>query len=315
MEARQRPAVGDDGELRLIDLWRIVWRGRLIIFLCASLGAVAAVVIALSMDNIFRGQVVLAPAAEEGGPGGAGGGALAGVAEIAGIRIPGKVGVSKADESIAVVRSRRFTEDFIRREGLLPILLPEWDDSPGPAARAIASLMRLAGLAKSGGEPSEAERERRMIWDAFKVFHAIRQIDVEQRVGLVTLSVDWTDPVLAAEWANKLVAYINRESRAREIDAAEKNIVYLQEQVDVTVDTERRRLLFNLIEGETRRIMLANSRDEFAFRIIDPAVVPQEKFRPQRAMMVALGLMGGLVLGLFIVVVRHALRDGGDGEA
>jgi LPS O-antigen subunit length determinant protein (WzzB/FepE family) len=55
--------------------------------------------------------------------------------------------------------------------------------------------------------------------------------------------------------------------------------------------------------------MLANSRDEFAFRIIDPAVVPQEKTRPRRAMIAVVGLMGGFILGVFIVIVRHAMRD------
>src|SRR5690606_39163762 len=121
-------------------------------------------------------------------------------------------------------------------------------------------------------------------------------------IGLVALTVDWTHPVLAAEWANKLVDYINRESRDREIEGAEKNIAYLQEQVDVTVETDRRRLLFNLIEGETRRIMLAKSRDEFAFRIIDPAIIPQEKAGPKRSIMAGLGLTGGLILGFIVII-------------
>src|SRR3546814_17432411 len=68
------------------------------------------------------------------------------------------------------------------------------------------------------------DRERRVIWEAYKVFNGIRQIEIDQQIGLITLSVDWTDPALAAEWANKLVADINRESRERENEVAEKNI-------------------------------------------------------------------------------------------
>ena len=126
---------------------------------------------------------------------------------------------------------------------------------------------------------------------------------------MVTLTVDWTNPVLAADWANKMVADINRETRTSAIDAAQKNIAYLQEQVDVTADIDRRRLLFNLIESETRRIMFAKSRDEFVFRIIDPAVVPQEKVRPRRVMIVIVGFLSGFILALFIVIGRHVLRD------
>lgn len=312
VEAR-RGSAADDGELRLVDLWRIISEGWFVILVCAAIGLAVAIVLALSMDNIYRGQVVLAPSAEEG-PGGSPAGALADVAMIAGIQMPGKAGVSKADEAIAVMRSRRFTENFIRRERILAILLPEVDEAPGLIRRMTTGIQGMFGRSNSYGENNAMERAQvdqnpRVIWDAYKVFNEIRQVNVDKEIGLVTVVVDWTDPVLAAEWANKIVAYINRESRAREIEAAEKNIAYLQQQVDITVETDRRRLLFNLIEGETRRIMLANSRDEFAFRIIDPAIVPQEKARPQRAMMATGGLMGGLVLGILIVVIRHAVRN------
>ncbi len=147
------------------------------------------------------------------------------------------------------------------------------------------------------------------MWEAIKLFNGIRSVSVAEKTGIVTLSIEWTDPAIASEWANKLVDYINSESRVREITSAQSNLSYLQSQVDSTTSIEMRRLLFNLIEGETRRIMLANSRDEFSFRIIDPAVVPQDRARPKRAIISIVGLFGGIALGVFIVLFMNAVRD------
>jgi uncharacterized protein involved in exopolysaccharide biosynthesis len=53
--------------------------------------------------------------------------------------------------------------------------------------------------------------------------------------------------------------------------------------------------------------MIANVRDEFAFKIIDPAVPPEKKIKPKRAMIVMLGFIGGAFLGLCAVFIRSAI--------
>jgi uncharacterized protein involved in exopolysaccharide biosynthesis len=44
--------------------------------------------------------------------------------------------------------------------------------------------------------------------------------------------------------------------------------------------------------------MVASTREEYAFQTIDPAVPPQEKASPKRALIVITALMFGLVLGV-----------------
>jgi uncharacterized protein involved in exopolysaccharide biosynthesis len=58
--------------------------------------------------------------------------------------------------------------------------------------------------------------------------------------------------------------------------------------------------MYNLVETETKRLMLANSRSEYAFTVVDPAVVPELKFSPRRArIVVALTVIGG-IFGCFV---------------
>ena len=50
--------------------------------------------------------------------------------------------------------------------------------------------------------------------------------------------------------------------------------------------------------------MLANVREEYAFKIIDPAVVPDMRSKPQRRKIVILGLLLGVVFGSLLVLVK-----------
>jgi uncharacterized protein involved in exopolysaccharide biosynthesis len=63
--------------------------------------------------------------------------------------------------------------------------------------------------------------------------------------------------------------------------------------------------MYNLIESETKTLMLANARAEYAFTVVDPAVVPEERVSPRRTLMVLSGLFIGMVVGVLIAWVRN----------
>ena len=55
--------------------------------------------------------------------------------------------------------------------------------------------------------------------------------------------------------------------------------------------------------------MLAEVKDEFAFKTIDPAVVPEEKTGPKRALICVLATLLGGMLGVALVLLRFAFRE------
>jgi uncharacterized protein involved in exopolysaccharide biosynthesis len=67
-----------------------------------------------------------------------------------------------------------------------------------------------------------------------------------------------------------------------------------------------RRVIYNLIENETKTLMLANAREEYAFAVVDPAVPPELRISPRRRVMVLVGLMLGLVLGTLAAFALNA---------
>jgi len=56
--------------------------------------------------------------------------------------------------------------------------------------------------------------------------------------------------------------------------------------------------------------MLANAQREYVFRTIDPAVVPQEKSEPKRALIAVVATMLGGMLGVLTVFVLVFIRSG-----
>jgi predicted nucleotidyltransferase len=81
-------------------------------------------------------------------------------------------------------------------------------------------------------------------------------------------------------FSGRLVVKLNTELRQRVVDEGEKSIAYLNEQIEQTSISDLRSVLFKLVEEHTESITLAKLSEEYAFKVIDPAVPPETKAKP-----------------------------------
>lgn len=265
--------VADDD---LLHLWRTLWASRWTIVVITSVFMVSGLAYALLATPLYQASVVLAPP-EQSGSSSSPLGQLGGLASIAGVQLAG----DRQQRSIAVLRSASFTREFIRDYNLLPVLLEE----------AVAE-----------GAPLDMR-------DAVRRFDSdVRFVSDDKRTGLVTVTVEWKDPELAARWANALVARLNEKLRARALQDHGRNVAYLRDQMAATRLVSLQQSLGNLLESEMQQLLLARGNREFAFRVIDAAEAPKYRSYPQRAML----LLGATVVGgsvaVFFVLVRARLR-------
>ena len=103
------------------------------------------------------------------------------------------------------------------------------------------------------------------------------------------MSIDHQSPIVAAQWVNWLVEDVNAAVKAQDVSEAEKSIEYLKQQVANTSLADLQAMFFELIQSQTETVMLAEVRPEYVFKTIDPAVVPEEKSKPSRALICVLG--------------------------
>lgn len=271
----------EEDEINLIDYWRILMRFKwLIIFVTLAVGG-ATVALAFQMTPVYRAEVTLAPAGEDKAGGlSALAGQFGGLASLAGVNLGG--GGGKIEEAIATLESRAFTDQFIKDKNLMPILFYKiWNEQT-----------QQWMVEKKEDEPT--------LWKAYKLFDEIRALASDKKSGMYTLSFEWHDAELATQWANELVDRINAHQKKMAIDEAKKSIEYLQNQLNETSVVEMRQAIFRLIEAQTKNIMLANVRDEFVFKIIDPAVVPEKPIKPKKRLMAVLGVIAGFMMGVFL---------------
>jgi LPS O-antigen subunit length determinant protein (WzzB/FepE family) len=67
-------------------------------------------------------------------------------------------------------------------------------------------------------------------------------------------------------------------------------------------------IFYQLIEEQTKTLMLAEIGDEYALKTLSAAKVPEEKSKPKRALIVVLGTLLGGMLAMMIVLVRYFSR-------
>jgi uncharacterized protein involved in exopolysaccharide biosynthesis len=263
-------------DLDLLAMWRFVWGSRYLISVISLLCGLVLLGLAFTITPIFRGETVISPvhSGSIGGNGSLSGqlGGLASIASMAGVNLDSASGADK--ESKAILQSRSLVEEFIKKNDLLNVLLP---DSKKP--------------------PS--------MWLAVKNFkEGVLTIRDDKRTGLLTIDVDWKDPATAAQWANAFVALANERIRTRAIDQATRNIDFLNKQIPQTSVVEVQRSIYNLIENELKTLMVANARSEYAFTVIDPAVPPERKLSPHRSLYGLFGAFLGFIIGLVTAYVR-----------
>lgn len=297
-------------EIDLRELFSVIWQGKWIIIAITFVFAVGAVFFAINQPNIYKSEALLSPADTQQGGGGlaALAGRFGGLASMAGINLAGGGGVDKTQMAIEVMKSRQFASNFIQKHNLLPDLIAakKWNMTDNTVSYHDelynASEQKWVRQVQAPFKPEPSMQE------AYKVFSGLIAVNAAKETGMVTVSVEHLSPAIAQQWVNWLVADINKEMKTRDVAEANKSIDFLQKQIQQTNVADIRSILYKLVEEQAKTVMFAEVRDEYVFKTIDPALVPEEKAKPKRALIVVLGTMLGGMLGVMLVLIRYFVR-------
>jgi uncharacterized protein involved in exopolysaccharide biosynthesis len=275
----------------LFDLWVVCKKQRTALFVTMSIILTLAVAYAILKTPVYRSDLVVLPsegiAANEFGALPAG---LSGIAALAGLR-SSDAGPVKA---LATLESGAFLERFIQSNGLMPHLYADLWDSQTDTWSDDVDRVEIPTLSQAS--------------QLFK--ECCLSISENTTNGLITISVEWRDPEFAALWANKLIADLNAELQIREINEAESMIAFLQQELEKTNIVGLQQAIFGLIEQQVQRKTFARVRSDFAYQIIDPAVSsePRDYVRPNRPIILATGLLGGIFMGIMVALLRNHIH-------
>ncbi len=298
-----------DDEIDLKELFMVLWGGKWLISAVTGLAAAISVVVALSLPNIYTATALLAPAESSGG--GLSGlmKQYGGLASLAGVSLPGGEEGSRAQLGMQLMKSRAFIGDFVERRDILPELMAveSWDAGSGDVVFDPESYDATSKTWVRDVEPPKAPAPSAQ--EAHKAFAEVLGVSEDKQTSYITVSIDHQSPVIAAQWVNWLVEDVNAAVKAQDVSEAEKSIEYLKQQIANTSLADLQAMFFELIQSQTETVMLAEVRPEYVFKTIDPAVIPEEKSKPSRALICVLGTLLGGMLGVVIVLIRHYARS------
>jgi len=303
-----------EDEIDLAELWRAIWAGKWLIIAMTSLFAVASVAYALSLPNIYKSEALLAPASQEEGGMGALTSQFGGLASLAGVSLGGGGGIDKTTLALEIMKSREFIGKVIDDNELLVPLMAVKNWSMINNELIYDPELYDTEKRKWVRDVKFPKEEKPSSQEAFKEFSEIFSVSRDETSSMISFKVEHYSPVIAKQWVDLLTDAINQEMKERDLSEAKDSIAYLEEQLNKTRVSGLQDVLYQLVEEQTKTIMFANVREQYAFKTIDSAIVPEIKAGPKRALICVLGVLVGGMLAVMVVLIRYFSQKSNDNE-
>src|SRR5690348_13193781 len=249
-------------EIRMKDFVQAMLLYRYRIAVCVTAFTILIGIVSFLIQKQYDAIVVISPvtSTSDKSLGGGALGSLSGLAALAGMSLGSD---SKKNESLATLESQAILQRYIVENNLMPILYEdEWD-------------------ARNRKWTVTDPKKVPTLWKATQLFKSgVRTVTPDNKTGMVTLKVRWKDANLAAKWANGLVKLTNDYARQAAIAESDRNIAYLTQQAAATDVLGIKQAIYNLLQSEISKNMIAKGTAEYAFKVIDPALVPERAAFP-----------------------------------
>lgn len=268
-------------EITLTELIALVWQQKWLVIAIVVVCATGSLAYAKLATEWWRADALLAPAEHKNGGLAGSLGGLAGIAGLAGINLDNE----NTAEPVALLQSPGFIGSFIEEQNLLPVLFADrWDP---------------VGKSWTGSREKWPD-----VRDGIRMFQRkILTVTQDPKTQLISVTIVWTDPVLATRWANMLVDRVNSRMRDRALQEADRNVTYLRQELGRADVVTLQESVAHLLESEMQKMMLARGNMEYSFHVIDRASVPKWRDRPKRLQVVILGTAAGIVIAVFLAAV------------
>ncbi|PHS19643.1 MAG: LPS O-antigen length regulator [Kangiella sp.] len=299
----------DSDEIDLAELWNAIWAGKWLIIAITFVFSVGSVLYALNLPDEYKSTVLLAPASSSSSSSLSKlAGQFGGLASLAGINLGGGGAEDKTVVAMEIMKTWGFLETFIIDNNIqVEVFAAEgWNRSSNtliidPELYDVDSKQWV----RDDFSPSKGQTVVPSSWELYGEFKGRVSVNQDKASGLIRLSVEYFSPIIAKEWTGKLVKAINAHIQKQDREEAIKSIEYLNEKINETNVADMQAVFYQLIEEQTKTLMLAEVSDEYVFKTLSRAKISEEKTKPKRALVTILGSLLGLIMSTIFVLIRH----------
>ncbi|CAM5205843.1 LPS O-antigen length regulator [Alishewanella longhuensis] len=295
----------------LTQFLKLIWQYKIYVILIPLVVSVAVFVGLKQLPDIYRSEVLLAPAESANSTFNLG--QLGSIAALSGINVNNQ-GRYQARLAIEVLASRGFLIEFIEKHDLVPLISASknWD----PETNQIIFDAELFDTATNTwlNDVKTSESLQPSTLEVYESFRKALFVNRNTDSGLVTISYEHHSPIVAQNILGLLVNELNNFMKQRDIDLANHSLTYLKNQLEQNQVEEVRRAIFQLIEEQTKTLMLANVKPEYIFEVIDPAYLAEKPHSPRRLLLTILALLLTGFMTVFVILLRWVSAKANEAE-
>lgn len=269
----------EDDEINLLDYLKVILKHKRLIAWIIGVIVVLTAIVSLVMTPIYRAKAVILPIASQGERFGA-----SAIASQFGFAVPEQPNKS---EIVGLLNGNILRERVLKRYKLLPVLLEE------------SSI--------------KGKTEDEKLWMALRYLENTLKINPKQKENTIEISMEFKDPKVTSDIINYVLSEITDYMSGETRRVAETNQKYLESQIDKTADPFIKTKIYSLIAQQIETSAMAEAKENFAFKMIDPPKVPDKRIKPKRRLMVAISFVVSLFLGIFVAFGKEFLEKQKEG--
>ncbi len=261
-------------EINLLDYINILARHKKMIIIIVVISVAATVIISFLSPKIYEAKAVIMPVAQSQDQSNMS-------AIVSQFGLTSSQG-SNSSEIVSLLQSNILMERVIKRYDLIPIFF---------------------------SDEAKGKMENKQIWDGIRYLKkTIYKVNDNKSKGIIELSAQYKDP----EISSRILTYILTEltdymsSEAKRV--ADTNKKYLESLIDKNSDPLIKQKIYTLIARQIEISMMAEVKENYAFKILDPPKIPDRKIKPKTISNIVLSFMISLVGGICLAFIMEHVK-------
>jgi len=291
-------------EIDIVFIIKTLWQKKIQLVVMTSISAVISIYVAINLPNIYISKSLLSPTSQAENLSSNIGSMSLMANNYLGLNIPSET-MSSKNEAIETIKSYDFFTKFflpnIKLENLLALKKWDYNNNILIYDEELFDKEKNTWIRETSNNKSLVPTNQ----EAYKVYSEILSINENAATGFVSLSIEHKSPIIAKNWVSIIIKNINESMREAAKRRASTSIEFLNDSESKTNIKPLKEAISILLENEIKTLMLASANEDYVFKIIDSPLIPEDKSKPNRALICIIGtIFGGLLSALITILQR-----------
>lgn len=260
-----------EDEINLLDLVKVILKHKKLIIKVVVAAVLLTAIVSLVMTKTYESRAVITPVQLQEDRG------MSAVAAQFGIATPQSSNVS---ELVSLLKSNVLMQRIMEKHDLYRVFFRE------------SELKEMGEIEKT--------------WEGIRMLQEdVLKVTENKRENTITVAAHYKDQMIAQKVAAAAITELTEHVTGEAKRVAETNRAYLESQIDRTSDPYIKTNIYGLIARQIQTAMLAEAKENYAFKVLDPPIVPDKKIKPKRVQMVIIAFVVALLIGVFLAFLTE----------